>query len=255
MRHIVSKTMFYLIGLIVLLSPNLVEAQSSSQPISLFDLHMASQTKGDQIFALENNSNTSELRASFTGPQEPHIPQVEFYEFDKPTHLQGQVESLVHGIIIGLPPEYDHFGYEIRRHMKSIGNYDIYTKEEVVHEQLVNVKKARVIFKHWQDQLNKELDSVKTRIDGESAEPKTRTTYKVNAGHLRAFMIELQSWINANEAFLNFIKTNQADIKLDGDDIRFADNQQRDAFLSLYGAREKALVRMHRYDPFKVMVY
>ena len=222
--------------------------------ISLFDLRMYADQSGARE-RWDNDPEKVKIRATYQGPEEPVIPPVQFYEFPKPTHLQGQAESLVHGITITLPPEYDHYGYELRRYMKSVGNHDIFTNRSALVREQRNIEKAKIVFKYWRKMLNQETAAIENRIKNENADSKSRTIYKLNAGIVRAFMIETQSWINANNALLQFIADNQGKILFENGKLRVKGEANRATFISLYNAREKARWQMHQYDPFRQMVY
>jgi hypothetical protein len=240
-----------------ILSPSASFAQREvfNEEVSLFDLRMESTTKTDEIMALENAPNLNELRRTYNGPAEPAIPEVTFYEFEKPDHLQGLAESLVHGVTIGLPPEYDHYGYELRRYMKSVGNFEVYKNRAALERELLNIKKSLVVFKYWREKLNEDMAGVEKRLETENASSQVRTTYKLNAGILRAFMIEGQSWINANQAMLEFLKSRQSQYLFEDGQLKFVTAGDRRKFLSLYDARERARNQIHQYDPFRIMVY
>ncbi len=68
-------------------------------------------------------------------------------------------------------------------------------------------------------------------------------------------MIETQSWLNANEAFLDFLAERQKFYRLDGSDIYFKLSSDHAIFLSLYATRERARKQMRKYDSFRKMVY
>lgn len=240
-----------LIALVLL--PQLAIAQSRNE-VSLFDIRMH-LNRASESAALFNAPNVNEIRANYKGPKEPILPKTKFIQFDHPAHIQGQAESLMHGITIGLPPEYDHYGYELRRYMKSVGNFDIYKNSLRLAQERKNLEKARIISRYWRQKMNTDTGTLSKRIIAENADSKARTTYKLNSGILKAFTIEMQSWLNANEALLNFLAERQKFYKFDNGRIIFRSANDRAMFVSLYAAREKSRQQMHKYDPFKVMVY
>lgn len=222
--------------------------------VSLFQLR-ADIAGSPEELALANDPNKRALLDNYEGPEELILPEVKYYGFDRPSHLQGLAESLVHGITINLPPEYDHYGYELRRHMKSVGNYSIYTNQQALDLQRRNIEKSHIIFKYWRQKINADLLEVKNRIDKENGDSKARTTYKLNTAIVKAFMVETQVWINANEALLNFIAERRRSITFSKGRIRFDSTKDQELFLSLYATREKARREMYKYDPFRGMVY
>ncbi len=219
--------------------------------VSLLDLRIA-MNQDEEIL---NIPDPKEYRDNYKGPREPNIPKVEFEAFDPPMHLQGQVDSLIHGIKISLPAEYDHYGYELRRYMKSLGRFDIYSSREAMEKELNNIKKARIIFKYWRDLLSQRTEEIKLAIEQENASSKVRTTFKVNSGIIRVFIIETQAWLNANEALLEFLKDRQRYYVLNGSELGFLYDKDKEKFVKLYSDREKRRQQMYKYDPFRLMVY
>ncbi len=119
-------------------SPLSASAQQGER-VSMFHLRIY-HNKGIEGVALQNSADIETVIERYNGPEEPVIQPVEFHVFEKPSHIQGQVEALMHGITIGLPAEYDHYGYELRRYMRSVGNFDIYKNSADLEKQRLNIK-------------------------------------------------------------------------------------------------------------------
>lgn len=223
--------------------------------LSLFKLRQENNQAYESLAHL-SYIERQEYELAYEGPQEPYIPVVKFKGYAKPQHLQGQIASLVHGVTIGLPAEYDHYGYELRRLMASVGNYNIYKSRDEVQEQLVNIQKARVVFKYWREDLLKRIADLQQQIDDGQGGAKEIATLNRNAALIKAFMIEIQSWLNANESFLNYLINNQREYKPhEGNKLLFALHEKRKRFTQLYEVRERARHEIYKYDPFRIMVY
>ena len=52
---------------------------------------------------------------------EPFFKEVTFLNLEHPRTFQGRIDRLLYGIYTDVAPEYDHFGYEIRRYMAGVG--------------------------------------------------------------------------------------------------------------------------------------
>lgn len=254
------RLMFLLLLAAILTWPALSSAQSFKdrnfdKELSLFKLRME-YNQAYESMSGKSDLEIEEYAFNYRGPAEPFLPKVKFKNYATPEHLQGRIESLVHGVTIGLPAEYDHYGYELRRQMKSIGNFNVYKSRELAEEQLTNISKARVIFKYWRESLNAKTKALSEEVEDGNGGSKEITTLNVNEALLKAFMIEIQSWMNANEAFLHFIIENQRTYKIvDGNILRFASAEKRKRFRELYEVRERSRHEIYKYDPFRIMVY
>jgi hypothetical protein len=222
--------------------------------VSLFTLDVL----GQDIVNFEKRAGMESLRKKaelYLGPTEPDFPKVKFVTFDAPYHLQGRAESLVHGITIGLPPEYDHYGYEIRRYMQSVGNFQIYTDPAYLQEQLKRVYKAQVVYKYWKEKMINDIAQLEEDVQRENASSKTRSTLKLNASMVSSFMTELENWLRANQDFLEFLVRTNGLYKLEESTLAFKDPADRAFFVTLYGARKNARQHIVKYLPFRAMVY
>lgn len=192
----------------------------------------------------------------FKGPVEPTVPKVTFYEFDSPQHVQGRIDSLLHGIKITLPPEYDHYGYEIRRYMNSVGRIAIYSNRYAMEEEIVNIEKAWVVFRYWREALLAELDSLDAAIKADdTATSKVKTMFTVNETIVKAFIIEMQAWLNANQELLLFLAENRKDYTFEQGNFIFKSTAMARQFINLFSTRERAKLQMREYDPFGKIVY
>lgn len=192
----------------------------------------------------------------YKGPVEPVVPKVQFYEYDSPQHIQGRIESLVHGIKITLPPEYDHYGYEIRRFMRSVGRMEIYNNRYAIEDELVNIEKAWVVFRYWREALIAEMEALDAAIKADATtSSKIKTIFKVNEAIVKAFIIEMQAWLNTNQEFLEFLADNRREYTFERGRFAFRSTPAARRFMALFGARERAKRQIREYDPFGTVVY
>ncbi len=193
---------------------------------------------------------------SYKGPVEPIVPKVDFYEFEQPKHLQGRIESLLHGIKITLPSEYDHYGYEIRYYMKSVGKIDIYSSRSSMEDEIVNIEKAWVVLRFWREKLLADIAQLEADIKTDSnASSKVKTLFNVHQAQVSAFIIEMQSWINANDDFLKFLSDNRKQYTFENGRFLFKGGTYARQFIDLFAAREKSKHQIHKYFPFGSVVY
>lgn len=187
---------------------------------------------------------------------EPHIPEVKFFQKEAPGTFQGRVEQMLHGVYVDIPPEYDHYGYEMRRYMKSVGNFDVYRDRERLAQELRNVENAKIVFRYWRKALHQEMEDVEKIIEEKDSSSNIRSTYKYNVGIINAFMIEVQGWLDRNHDLLKFLSENEHAYKMAEDEtLEFISYREKSAFISLFEARNRAHGRIVKYDPFKLMVY
>jgi len=189
-------------------------------------------------------------------PIEPRIEAVTFLRADPPKTLKMRVEALVYGIGADLQPEYDHFGYEIRRYMAHIGGPDVYKDAIRLKEELANIKKAGIVLRYWRKALYKEIGEIEEAIETDiRAGPQVKTMYKYNVSVAKAFLAETQNWIDNNRGLMEFVQENQGHYKYKYPYITFYNAQDMRKFMPLLIAREKSRMQMNTYLTFGMMIY
>ena len=208
-------------------------------------------------YVLPNDGDDESFIRDFKGPAPPEIPEIEFYEYDLPPHLQGRVESLVHGIKIGLPAEYDYYGYEIRRYMRVIGRVGVYQNRYAMETEIANIEKAAVVFKYWRRALLADIDALEKDIAADTnASPKIKQKFHVNKAIVNAFFVEMKSWLYANEKFLEFLADNRKGYTFENGYFIFQTGYNTARFFQLFEAKEKAKRQLRKnYVPFGNVVY
>jgi hypothetical protein len=188
-------------------------------------------------------------------PVQPKIPQVKFLKQQPPTSLKDQVDRLLYGIKVDIPPEYDIYGYELRRYMAHIGGKEVYTDPKRLKEELENTKKAKIILDYWRKDMMAQNTEIQKRIEAENPGSDERTSFKFNSGVAAAFMNECQGWIIKNQEVLQFLVDHQGAYTYSPPDFTFQNPQDRAAFAAKYNAAKKAHSYIVEYSTFATMVY
>jgi hypothetical protein len=188
-------------------------------------------------------------------PIEPHFKQVKFINQPPPKTLSERVDRLIHGIKIDIPPQYDHYGYEIRRYMKSILTPHDLHNSLILPEKIKNAKTARVILEYWKKSLNEEMSQIEVELEKGSTTPTLRTTYRYNAGIVNAFIADAYLWIDKNIEFLEFLRENSGEFYVNYPFYDVPERSVRTKFTELYKKREEGLNHIIVYSPFRAMIY
>lgn len=188
-------------------------------------------------------------------PNEPNILPITFLQDVPPRGLLDRVNRLTHGINVDIPPEYDQFGYEIRRYMAHVGNLKIYTDEEFLEEQIRNTRKARVIVRYWQQHIEKEVDALEQIIAEQDSSSSVWTALKQNRQVTRSFIIDLQGWVDSNERLLMKIFDMFGYIQVLYPELVFLRPHERVEFFNIYQTRQAKLNAIKKYQAFAMMAY
>lgn len=203
-------------------------------------------TMKDNVITIDNDS---------IPPNEPNIVPVTFLQDTPPRGLLDRVNRMVHGITVDIPPEYDQYGYEIRRYMSHVGNTKIYTDEEFLIEQIRNTRKARVIVRFWQQHLEKEVEEIEKLVAEQDSSSSVWTALKQNRQVTRTFVIDLQGWVDSNERLLMNILDTFSYVQLDYPELIFLRPHERIEFFNLYQTRQAKLNAIKKYQAFALMSY
>lgn len=188
-------------------------------------------------------------------PIEPFFKQVKFLNQIPAKTLTERVDRLTHGIKIDIPPEYDHFGYEIRRYMKSILTPNDLNNTMLIPEKLQNARRARVIMDYWKKALYDEMASIEKEMDKGDVSITLKTTYRYNAGIVNVFIPEVYAWVDSNIEFLELLQQNGGEFYVSYPYYEVPNPTVRQRVQDLYGEREAALQSVIKYSPFRAMIY
>lgn len=189
---------------------------------------------------------------------EPYFRKVKFSKLEPAMSLEERVDRLLYGIYTDVPPEYDHYGYELRRYMAAIGSVDVYLSEKSVDGQLQNIKNANIIIDYWEKAINKEIDDIEEKIEQRNDSVALRTRFKYNRGVVKAFMIEARSWIRANQRILEYMKEvgdRNYKVSQKTQILSFKTEEGLEGYAKLYKEKMPTLMEMRSYMPFRMMVY
>lgn len=189
-------------------------------------------------------------------PLEPNIAPTRFLKYPPVISLRERVDRLVYGISTDISPEYDHYGYEIRRYMSTVGNLKIFEDPEYLTEQIKNARKASVIAEYWKKSISKDIQEIQEIMDTDSSvDLRVRTAFKQNKVTAQTFLISLKSWIDANERVLLVVHKNSNIYEVEYPEILIVIPATRIEFYNLYATKQAKLKDIQQYQPFALMVY
>ncbi len=187
---------------------------------------------------------------------DPEFEVVKYLKLKEPQSMRERIERLAHGIYVDLPPEYDHYGYEVRRYMAHVGGPLVPTSKTNVEGQLQNIKNAKIIAQHWQKTMFDEIKDIDEALKNSESESSYRALYKYNSGIVRAFFTELNSWLDNNETLLAYLMTvDDGGYTYEAPVFRFSDKKDLKQFARYYDAQIRALEQIRKYPPFRIMLY
>jgi hypothetical protein len=122
-------------------------------------------------------------------------------------------------------------------------------------DQIGNVRKAKIILKYWDEALQKEILEMETIVEKQDVPSIVRTTLRKSKGAAKAFTIEAQQWLDANEAFLMSLLNHVGLYKLEYPRLLTTREEILPEFYRLFTARQNAVLKIREYPPFVLMVY
>lgn len=188
-------------------------------------------------------------------PVEPHFKQVKFIKQPEPKTLSERIDRLIHGIYIDIPPEYDHYGYEIRRHMKSIGTPNDLHNTLLLPEKIRNAKAARVILNYWKKELSDEIKEIEVLMESRDTTIAQKTTFRYNKRIVTTFLPEAYEWIDGNIYFLEYLQEISGQFYVNYPFYQIPNSNHRKKVKELYDQREQALENIVKYSPYRAMIY
>lgn len=208
----------------------------------------------DNAFAISYLDKKPQLKVQMMS--EPEFKPVKFYKLDPPKTLRERVERLTHGMLMDMPPEYDYYGYEIRRFMARIGNPAVMDSPTNIKGQLQNIQVAQKVAADWQAAHLKEAREIERLIEETDASSAVRSLYQTQKSEAQAFFLELNRWIRNNRDSLNYLlEIGTGRYQYQDGEFRFRSSEEFKKYLFLHESRLRTLERMHEYTPFRVMVY
>ncbi len=238
---IVAMFMFSPANLAVAQLPDTIKADTDYEEVYMPELFPTS-------IIIDNDSER---------PKEPSLPKVEYIKIPELNSIEERIDRLVQGITMDIPPEYDHYGYELRRYMARVGNVEVLKdgQDELLIENIKNVRKARVIAEYWKKHLEKELSELEPLVAEAGVSFSARTAFKQNTSTVRSFLISLSAWVDANEKVLMNIFDNPGIYDLSYPEVVFVKPILRIEYFNLMTTRAQKLKDIREYAPFAFMVY
>lgn len=188
-------------------------------------------------------------------PTEPNFADIDYKKNTPFNSIEDRINRLSHGVTKSIPPEFDHFGHEIRKYMSDVGNMKVFEDEEFLKKQIKSVKKARVIFDYWEDYLNNEVKGIDDVLATETVTSSARTKLKQNKAQLKTFVVVLKSWIDANERFLTFIFENPDILEVQYPELVVSEARYKVDLYNLLAFKQQKLKELQSFGPFEMMVY
>jgi len=188
---------------------------------------------------------------------EPQIPKIEFQALASPKNLKGRAEALTYGILVYVPPEYDHYGYEIRRYMAHILNKAVFVNRNRLAQEIHNIKNAKIVLEYWKKHLDSEMAKIEAQIEERDASSSVRSAFNYNRGAAEAFLSEAYSWLDQNQKLLQFLADkNTAEYSFRNGQFRFLSDRDTREFKRLANMREEAhKIITDKYYQFRTMPY
>lgn len=188
--------------------------------------------------------------------EDPEFDNVKYLKLEPPKSLRERIDRLIHGSYVDLPPEYDHYGYEIRKYMAHVGGPLIPASTVNLKGQLQNIQSAKKIAELWRKKQLEEIRAIETKMEEHASSSSYRPKFKYNAGTVKAFFTELDSWLDNNEALLEYLlEIGPNAYTYEAPVFKFKDNKQRMSYARLYDAQLRSLEVIRKYPPFRVMLY
>lgn len=242
---------FFIGASIFIFSPHSSNAQYGSKMVMI-----DASTSYDEVVMPEFFSTSVKIDNDDVPPEIPVISTVKFLKIPPLTGNRERVSRLIEGIGKDVPPEYDHYGYEIRRYMADSVNTRVFEDNEYLIEQIKNVRKAKVIASYWQKLLESEIAEIEEMManDGGIAFS-VRTAFKQNKAMVRTFLISLNSWIDANENLLMYVLKDPNIYDLLYPEIIIIDSTTRREFYNFYTVKQTKLIDIKIYTSFAMMIH
>ena len=203
----------------------------------------------------EGESKNYYLTTPLSQPIEPHFKEVTFLSQPEPKTLSERVDRMVHGIKTDIPPEYDHYGYEIRRYMKSIMTPQDLNNTLQLPKKIQSAKTARIILDYWKKALSEERNAIQVELDKGNVSSSLITTFRYNSGVINEFIPDAYLWVDRNIEYLEFLQEHAGEYYIEYPFHDISNKTMRDKYIALYDEREQGLRRILKYSPFRAMIY
>jgi len=246
----------------VLCGPFLAWAQEDSRPVEQpppFEVKgkFGEESRFSKLRLFDGDEENGGLENFYEERQsEPVFPKVTYFQLEPPRDLADRIDRLVYGIKTDVPPEYDMYGYEIRRYMAVIGGPKVLVSPQNMKGQLRNIKSAQIVLKYWRDAIKKEVAAMTADIDKLGASSEERAKLRQNTSTEELFFNQAEVWLDKNRKLHEFLlKIGPERYSYEMGTIYFDEENDFKDYADLYVAREQMLMQIRGYTPFRDMVY
>ena len=181
-----------------------------------------------------------------TPPVAPRFVEIQYLKPKELSSLTERVSKLIYGVDIDVAPEYDMYGYEIRRYMVEVGNPQIYKDRDFLKKQIINVRKAKVVLKFWQQDIDQQMKDLDMEMDKQNASSSIRTAYRQNKTKVRSFMVDMTAWIDSNERLINYLYSREDLYYLDYPKVGFIRPPERIEYYNMLRVRQINLIEIRK---------
>ena len=206
---------------------------------------------------IHREMNLSRQNLDQRPPVDPVFRAVDFFKLAEAGDLRERIERLTYGTHVDIPPQYDYYGYSIRRYMARVGSPAALSTKENIKGQITNIEYAEMVLQQWKLAIYKEIDVIDDiRRDDPKRAASVGSLYKYNTSSVKAFLLEAQSWLKNNKAFLRFLyNLNEESYEYKDPVFIFTDARDLERFNAFYDAQQKSLKQIQTYPPFRMMLY
>lgn len=204
--------------------------------------------------ARDDSQFTTKIFENTTG--EPDLPEVQFFALEPPKTMAQKVQSILYGITIDVPPQYDHYGYDIRRYMLSVGSAKVYEDPDLIKEELEKIAYAQKVLAAWSEKNAQETQVLAAEITAnKESEPQLQQDLRLNKAKAQGFFAVAQNWIENHKKALELLAQKRGHYYYEDSAFTFDNAQDMKEFASIYEAQQKSLAQIHEYVPFRIMMY
>lgn len=203
----------------------------------------------------KGHSKWEYFEKSFRVPKAPIFREIQFVKLPKINNLSQRIERLVYGIYTDVNPQYDHYGYEIRRYMVDTANPQFLNYSSHIEQNIEEIKKCRIILDFWKRELVKEMEEIEIELEKIQGVSKMKSTFRFNKNTINGFIPVAYSWLDLNLEYLEFLKEFHGQYFVQYPIYYFKDSYIQNRYMKLHHKRQQAVDRINTFSPFRLMMY
>lgn len=188
--------------------------------------------------------------------EEPVLPEVQFFALEPPKTMSQKVQAVLYGITIDVPPQYDHYGYDIRRYMVSVGSPMVFEDPERINQELHKIDYALKVLHAWSEKNTQEIQALEAEVAAsKDVEPQIHQDLRLNKAKAQGFFSEAKIWLENHKRGLELLARKRGHYYYEDSAFTFDNAQDMKEYASIYEAQQKSLSEIHEYVPFRIMMY